>query len=193
MLRWAAAAMFASGRRHIGGFSGASFTVSRTRYCTRGRTGEGLLRSLRHQQLSGHASRAFTQYALHFRRALSARERERESTHSITTMVAQPKDEEADEPGKVQTTAATNADTLLIVESPVKATKIQKYLGSNFKVSALFKPACTSYTSTFHKHSSAVNSALLHVSCANRYWQAKGTSETWSQRLGLLILQQTSR
>ena len=179
--------MFARGRRHIGGFSGASFTVSRTRYCTRGRTGEGLLRSLRQQQLSGHASRAFTQYALHFRRALSA------STHSITTLVAQPKDKEADEPGKVQPTAAANADTLLIVESPVKAIKIQKYLGSNFKVSAMFKPACTSYTSTFHKHSSAVNSALLHVSCANRYWQAKGTSGTWSQRLGLLILQQTSR
>ena len=187
MLSWAAAAMFASGRRHIGGCSGASFTVSRTRYCTRGRTGEGLLTSLRHQQLLGHTSRAFTQYAFHFCRGLSA------STHSITTMVAQPKDEEADEPGKVQPTAAASADTLLIVESPVKATKIQKYLGSNFKVSALLKPACTRCTSTFHKHLSTVNSALLHASCAHRYWQAKGTSGTWSQRLGLLVLQQTSR
>ena len=179
--------MFASGRRHIGDFSGASFTVSRTIYCTRGKSVAGLLRSLRHQQLSGHIDRAFTQYALHFRRGLSA------STHSITAMVAQPKDEEAGEPGKVQPTAAANADTLPIIESPVKATKIQKYLGSNFKVSTLLKPACTRCTSTFHKHLSTVNSALLHASCAHRYWQAKGTSGTWSQRLGLLILQQTSR
>jgi len=187
MLSWAAAAMFANGRRHIGGFSGASFTVSRTRFRTRGRTGEGLLRILRHQQLSGHASRAFTQYALQFRRGLSA------NAHSVTTMVAQPKEKQTGKPGKAQPTAAATADTVLIVESPVKATKIQKYLGSKFKVSKLLLPACTSYTSTFHKHSSTVNCALLHVSCANRYWQAKGISETLSQRLGPLILQQTSR
>jgi len=140
MLSWAAAAMFA--RRHIGGFGGASFTVSRTRFRTRGRTGEGLLRILRHQQLSGHASRAFTQYALQFRRGLSA------NAHSVTTMVAQPKEKQTGKPGKAQPTAAATADTVLIVESPVKATKIQKYLGSKFKVSKLLLPACTSYTST---------------------------------------------
>ncbi len=177
--------MFASGRRHIGGFSGASFTLSRSRFRTRFRTGEGLLRILRHQQLSGHASRAFTQHAIHFRRGLST------NAHSITTVVAaQPKDKQTGEPGKVQPTAAAIADTLLIVESPVKATKIQKYLGSNIKVSKLLLPACTSYTSTFHKHSQLCTASL---SCANRFWQAKGTSETLSQRLGLLILQQTSR
>ncbi|KAL0040585.1 hypothetical protein WJX77_011670 [Trebouxia sp. C0004] len=51
-------------------------------------------------------------------------------------MVAQPKDKQTGEPDKVQPTAAAIANTLLIVESPVKATKIQKYLGSNFKVLA---------------------------------------------------------
>ncbi len=153
MLSWAAAAMSASCRRHIGGFSGASFTVSRTRICTRFRTGEGMLRILRHQQLSGHASRAFTPYALHFRWGLSA------NAHSITTVVAaQPEEKQTGEPDKVQPSAAAIADTLLIVESPVKATKIQKYLGSNVKVSKLLKPACTS----FNKHSPTVNSALLH-------------------------------
>ena len=135
--------MSASCRRHIGGFSGASITLSRTRICTRFRTGEGMLRMLRHQQLSGHASRAFTTYALHFRRGLSA------NAHSITTVVAaQPEDKQTGEPDKVQPSAAAIADTLLIVESPVKAIKIQKYLGSNFKVSKLLKPACTASTST---------------------------------------------
>ena len=143
MLSWAAAAMSASCRRHIGGFSGASFTVSRIRTCTRFRTGEGMLRILRHQKLSGHASRAFKPYALHFRRGLSA------NAHSITTVVAaQPEDKQTGEPDKVQPSAAAIADTLLIVESPVKATKIQKYLGSNFKVRKLLKPACTASTST---------------------------------------------
>ncbi|KAA6425407.1 MAG: hypothetical protein FRX49_04900 [Trebouxia sp. A1-2] len=119
--------MFANGRRHIGGFSGARFTKFRTRYCTRGRSGEGSLRILRHKQHSGHASRALTQCAPHFRRGLSA------IAHPITTVAAQPKDKQYGEIGKVQPIPAATADTLLIVESPVKATKIQEYLGSNFK------------------------------------------------------------
>ena len=72
---------------------------------------------------------------------------------SITTVLAQPKDKQTGEPDKVQPAAAATADTLLIVESSVKATKVQKYLGSKFKVSKLLLPACTSYTSNFHKHS----------------------------------------
>lgn len=147
MLSWAAAAMFANGRRCIGGFNDPSCTVSRTRYHTHGRIGEGMLRMLRHQQLLGYDSRAFTQNALQFRWGLSA------DAHSITTMAAQPEDKQTGKPRNVQPTGAATADTLLIVESPVKATKIQKYLGSNFKVSKLLLPACTSYTSTFHKHS----------------------------------------
>ncbi len=146
--------MLASGRRHVGGFSGGSFTVSRTRICTRFKTAEGMLRILRQQQLSGHVSRASTQCALHFRRGLSA------NAHSITTVVAaQPEDKQTGEPDKVQLSAAAVADTVLIVESPVKATKIQKYLGSNFKVSKLLLPPAPA---TQALSTSPVNYALLH-------------------------------
>lgn len=180
--------MFGIGRRPGEGLRCASSSADQTSRAICPITTEAVHRRMRQQLRTGCTQHVPSMHFIRGYRRLCATARAQ--THAVA---ARATEEQHRKLGKPQPSTAATADTVLIVESPIKAHKIQKYLGSAFQVSmsaACIRLQCT----TAHKpqynsdHIHHLNTVLLF-----RCWQAMGISETLYQKLVLWTLQQTSR
>ena len=156
--------MFGIGRRPGENLRCASSSADQTSRANCTITTEAVHRRMRQQLRTGCTQHVPSMHFIRGYRRLCA------TAHARTYAVAAGATEEQHRKrGKPQPCTAATADTVLIVESPTKAHKIQKYLGSAFQVSMSVACICLQCT-TAHKpqynsesHTSPQHRSLVQV------------------------------